>query len=227
MRDKKFLIVSGAIIVSAAFIGGWGAYLFAYPAGPGTESGTPPAPPGDIASAAPMDTAGWHAYESKAFGFSFAYPPGWQISGEPMSVANPHMALGNPLSGIATYRMDVWAYDDPGDLSAAEYVAAMIASDTAADMRSGAASGTAPRITPRVSKEFASTVNGIPAYELYDVFEFDHQGERVYVKDGYRMLVFDFPVSMANPNIADPGANNIVAHAILGTLRISSSSVVE
>ncbi len=226
MRDRKFLIVSAAIVAAAALAGGWGAHLFAYRAGFAAANVPPPAPSADVAAAVPMDTAGWSVYAGRAFGFSFEYPPGWQVAPEAMSAANPHVALGNPLGGTATYRMDVWAYGNPGGLSAAGYVAAMIASDTAADVRSGAANGTAPRITPRFSKEFALTVKGIPAYELYDVFEFDHQGEQIYIKDGIHMLVFDFPVSAANPNIADPGANNIVAHAVLDTLRISSSSSV-
>ncbi len=176
-------------------------------------------------SSSTVDTSRWKTYKSSVFGFSFDYPSGWQSSGDPLNVANPHIFFGNPLNGTTTYRLDIFVYEDAGDMSATNYVTAMLASDTAEDIRSGAASGTAPRISPQFSRQFPLMVGGLPAYELYDVFEFDHQSEQIYVQDGTHMILFDFPVAETNPNISEPASNNRVAQAIIGTLRISSSSL--
>jgi hypothetical protein len=167
-----------------------------------------------------IDTSGWQTYTSSAFGFSFKYPPSWQKSGDSLTVADPHIFFGNPLNGTTTYRLNVFVYANPNSLSPSDYVSALLASDTAMDAASGAASGTAPMMAPQFSSRFALTVNGLPAYELDDVFEFDHGAEDIYVQDGTSTLLFDFPVADLNPNIVDPTDNNAVVHAIINTLMV-------
>jgi hypothetical protein len=166
-----------------------------------------------------VDTSNWKTYTSAAFGFSFKYPPNWQSSGDQLSVADPHIFFGNPLNGTTTYALKVFIYNNPQDLAPADFVPAMIASDTAADA-SNSAGGPAPQLTPHFSSEYATTVAGYPAYELYGVFEYDQSAEEIYVQQNKQMLVFDFPVADDNPNLANPALNNALVHVILGTLTI-------
>ncbi len=221
-RDISIVLAITVLAIAAIAIFSYVVVRAPSPAAGPAASSTASAPSSSAsAPALSISTSGWKTYTSSVFKFSFAYPPSWRNSGDPLTVVNPHIFFGNPLSGTTTYRLSVFAYYNPQNLSAADYVSAMIASTTAADIRSGAASGTAPRLTPRFSREFAfTTARGIPAYELYDVFEFDHQSEQVYVQDGSYVILFDFPTADANPNLADPAANNAVAHAIVDSLTL-------
>lgn len=215
-----------SIVATAAIAGAVFAYISIYHYEQDAAALLPPPSPEEMATGTPaaaIDTSGWKTYANSASGFSFRYPSGWQRTGS-LTAADPHVSFGNPLSGTTTYRVSVSVYGNPQDLSAADYVSMMLASDTAEDVRSGAASGTAPRVTPQFSRRFALTVAGGPAYELYGVFEFDHQGEQIYIQHGMHMILFDFPVSEANPNIADPVANNILVHAMMDTLRLSTGT---
>ena len=80
-----------------------------------------------------------------------------------------------------------------------------------------AKTGPAPTLTPQFKSNYVTTVNGNQVYELFDVFEFDHNAEQVFVAHGTTALRFDFPVADANPNIASPANNNAIAHLILDT----------
>lgn len=167
-----------------------------------------------------IDMSGWNTFTSKVFGFSLAYPPTWKKSADALTLTRPHIAFGNPLTGTTTYTLFVSVYSNPDHLSSEEYVRAMLASSTAADKASGAASGTAPRLTPRFVSQFPRTVNGIPAYELSDIFEYFYQGDRIYIAHGSYVIAFDFPVARENPNIADPIANHATAEAIINSIHM-------
>ena len=162
---------------------------------------------------------GWLVYADSEFGFSFAYPSTWQKSNGILSIASPRIVFGNPLNGTTTYDMSVSVQDNPQNLSAADFVAQMLTDLTAQDV-ANSAQGPAPRLSPQFSKQYAVTMGGQPGYELYDVFEFDHQGERIYVQQNKKMIVFDFPTATANPNIADAAGNNATAHQITNTLKL-------
>jgi hypothetical protein len=170
-----------------------------------------------------LDMSSWKTYTSTVFGFSFKYPPNWRSSGDPLTVVNPHIFFGNPLNGTTTYTLKVFVYDNPLGLAPADFVRAMIASDTAADA-SNSAGGPAPQLAPQFDQAYTTTVAQYPAYELYNVFEYYENAEQIYVQQGKQMLVFDFPVADENPNIANAALNNAMAHAILGTLTIGPQS---
>lgn len=164
-----------------------------------------------------VDTSAWPIYRNAQFGFSLQYPPNWQIFTGGLSADTPFVALGNPLSGTTTYTMYIFIDQNPQSLSATNYVHQLLIADRAQD-DANAKTSSAPTITPQFKSNYLTTVNGNDAYELFDVFEFDHNAEQVYVANGTAALRFDFPVSDANPNIAAPANNNAVAHLILGTL---------
>jgi hypothetical protein len=170
-------------------------------------------------STAPGDTFAWLPYTDAEYGISLKYPPTWQESKGVMTVTTPYVFFGNPLSGKQTYELKVSVYNNPQNLSAGDYVAQMLASDEAQDASSSAA-GPAPKVTPQFEKQYATTVGDYPAYELYGVFEFDHQAEQIYVQQNKQMVIFDFPVADANPNLASPAANNAIAHRIVNTLTL-------
>jgi hypothetical protein len=180
-------------------------------------------PTGGTPSTTSTTTGGisWLVYANSEFGFSFAHPPTWQKSNDVLSIANPHISFGNPLSGIATYSIRISIEDDPRNLSAADFVAKLL-SDLAAQDASNSAQAPAPHVTPQFAKQYALNVGGYPAYELDDVFESDHQAEQIYVEQNKKMIVFDFPSATANPNIANAAGNNAIAHKILDTLKIDS-----
>jgi hypothetical protein len=164
-----------------------------------------------------IETVDWQTYHSAEFGFSIQYPPNWQIFTSGLSANTPFIALGNPLNGTSTYAMEIFTEQNPQSLSSAEYVHQLLNADRAQDA-ANATSGPAPTVTPQFKSSYLTTVNGNPAYELFDVFEFDHNAEQIYIANGTITLHFDFPVAAANPNIASPANNNGIAHLILGTL---------
>ena len=168
-------------------------------------------------AATAVDTSSWTAYHNAQFGFSVEYPPNWQIFTGGLAADTPFIALGDPLSGTTTYTMDIFIGQNPQSLSSAEYVHQLLLADRAQD-QANAAAGPAPTVTPQFRSNYLTTANGVSAYELFDVFEFDHNSERIYVANGTTALYFDFPVADANPNIASPANNNAIAHMIVNTL---------
>jgi hypothetical protein len=171
----------------------------------------------DDAVTTAIDTSNWQTYHNAEFGFSIQYPPNWQIFTSGLSANTPFIALGNPLSGTTTYTMEIFIEQNPQSLSSAEYVHQVLIADRAQDA-ANESGGPAPTVTPQFKTSYLTTVNGNDAYELFDVFEFDHNAEQIYVASGATTLHLDFPVSDANPNIATPANNNAIAHMIVDTL---------
>ena len=165
-----------------------------------------------------VDISTWQTYTDPTSGFSIKYPPNWRIFTNGLSGSTPFAAFGNPLTGTSTYVMDIFIEPNPQALSSGEYVHQLLSVDHAQDVASGAMNGLAPTITPQFASSYLATVNGSTGYELFSVFEFDHNAERIYVAHGALALHFDFPVSDANPDIASPANNNAIAHMIMNTL---------
>lgn len=157
-------------------------------------------------TAAPVDVSGWQTYSNSQYGFELEYPPQWQLSTDGLANDSPFIAFGNPLDGTSTYDLDVFVENNSSSLSSGEYVHALVAAAKASDT------------LLQFDKSEVLTVGSYPAYELYNVFEFDQGAERIYVAHGDEALRFDFPVAQENPNLSLPIANNAVAHEIVDTL---------
>lgn len=166
-------------------------------------------------SGKPVVPAGWVNYQNSEYGFSLWYPPDWRIFTGQLQNDVPAVLFGNPIEGTSTYTLRVSVARNDAGFSSAGYVADMLARVKATDEANG------PN-APHVSAQFAAVtpfpVDENQGYELSNVFEFDHQGEQIYVAHGNEVLVFDFPVAGANPNISSPVENNAVAHEIVKTL---------
>lgn len=171
-------------------------------------------------SSAPVDVSDWQTYQNSQYGFELEYPPSWQISTNGLAGATPFVAFGNPLDGTKTYALDVFIENNTSSLASGEYAHAVIAAAKAQDAAnaSSAPGGLAPQTAPQFDKAEVLTIATYPAYELYNVFEFDQNVERIYVAHSDEALRFDFPVAQENPNLSLPVANNAVAHEILNTL---------
>ncbi len=113
--------------------------------------------------------------------------------------------------------MDVFIEQNPQSLSSGQYAHQLLAAARAQDA-ANAKNGSAPSVIPQFATSYLTTVNGNAAYELFDVFEFDHNAERIYVAHGTIALSFDFPAADPNPNLASPANNNAIAHMIMDTL---------
>lgn len=164
-----------------------------------------------------VDTSQWQTYTDPDFGFSLRYPSNWQISTFGLSSEAPFIVIGNPLTGTTTYAMYVSVMQDPQALNSGDFVHQTLAAARAQDA-ANASSGPAPTVTPRFTHAYVTTAGTNGAYELYGVFEFDHNGEQIYVAHGTIALKFDFPVADENPNLSAPANNNAVAHMIVNTL---------
>jgi hypothetical protein len=157
-------------------------------------------------NAVPVDVSGWQTYGNSQYGFALEYPPGWTVSTDGLANTSPFIVFGNPLTGTSVYDLQVFIENNSSSLSSGVYAHGVLAAARAAD-------------TPtQFAKAYVLTVGGYPAYELYQVFEIDHNAERIYVAHGTEVLRFDFPVAEEDPGIALPVANNPVAHEIMNTL---------
>ncbi len=173
-------------------------------------------------SACPLastDTANWKTYDNADLGFSLKYPEGWQFSTAGLHASIPRVMLGNPLEGKAVYSFQISIENNTSSLSAADYVKKIL-NDAQAEDVANAKNGPAPQIAPRFDKQYQLLISSYDGYELYNVFEFDHNAERIYVTNGDEVLVFDFPVADENLNLQSPTANNAISHQILGTLQL-------
>jgi hypothetical protein len=175
---------------------------------------------GTQSTATAVDESGWQTYTNNTYNFSVQYPQDWELSTGDPSGAGPVALIGNPLSGTSTYVINISIASNTSSLSSGEYVHQFLKSATAQD-QANASSGPAPQLTPQFSKSFILTVGGQNAYELYDVYEYDHGAERIYVADGTSVIIFDFPLAEENPNIHLPVNNNEIAHDIVNTLMVN------
>lgn len=175
----------------------------------------------DSPSAREEQTAGWTTYQDNNFHFSVRYPPSWHMITSDLNAETPFVVIGNPPNGTKTYAVQIFIHKNPNALSSGEYVHALLESARAQDV-ANSASGPAPQIAPRFDKAYVLTVGGYQAYELYNVFAFDHNAERIYIAHGTEVLQFDFPVAQENTNLSLPVANNGIAREIMNTLTFTN-----
>jgi hypothetical protein len=205
-RKSKVIFWSVGIIIVAAAIAG---VCITYPVA--TWRGM-----WDGLSGKPVIPAGWVNYRNSDYGFSLWYPADWQVNTSQLQNDVPAVLFGNPIDGTTTYTLRVSVAQNDSGFTSAEYVADMLAQIKAQDEANGTN-------TPQLSVQFMSSTafatedyhNG---YELNNVFEFDHNAERIYVTHDDEAFIFDFPIADANPNIASPTENNAIAHQIVKTL---------
>jgi len=164
---------------------------------------------------APIIPAGWINYQNTDYGFSLSYPASWQFSTSSLQSDVPAILLGNPTEGTTTYTLRVSVAQNNSGFSSAEYVADMLAQTKAEDEANGT---NTPQLSVQFMSSTAFSVDDNDGYELNNVFEFDHNAERIYVAHNDEVFIFDFPVVDTNPNIASPADNNAVAHQIVKTL---------
>ncbi|HVO28959.1 MAG TPA: hypothetical protein VMT81_03185 [Candidatus Paceibacterota bacterium] len=173
--------------------------------------------PGAGVDALSAETIGWAAYRNPGFGFSFQYPSGWEIMTTTLASQPPFLVLGNPLDGTSTYAARISIENNSSSLSSGGFVHQMLAALRAQDAEN-AKSGPAPQLAPRFGSASVYRIGPYDAYELSDVFEFDHDADQVYIADGDVVLEFDFPAAEENPNISLPVANNATIREIMETL---------
>ena len=207
MKKANRNIILAALLLSVAL--GALAYYGSVPAGLRSSG----------ASALVADiSANWVSYTSR-YGFTVHYPGSWHIMQSDDGKGTPYVTIGNPLQGSPPYLLKIWIVKTPEPVTADEYVKHLLAVDAAID-EVRAKTGSV-RVTPIFTDQYALSIGNFPAYELFNVFEFDHNAEQVYVSSGDKVLVFDFPIAAANPNLASPIENNAVAREIMKTLELS------
>jgi len=201
-RHRTAWIIGTVVVIAAA-----GVALAKWPISTwGIFKGNPPIVP-----------AGWVNYQNSDYGFSLSYPPDWKIFTGQLQNDVPAVLFGNPIEGTTTYTLRVSIAENSNGSSSAEYVADMLARAQAEDL-ANAKNGPAPQISVQFANASGSAMDNDQEYELNNVFEFDHNAEQIYAAHGNEMLIFDFPVADANPNIASSTENNAIAHEIVNTL---------
>lgn len=166
-----------------------------------------------------VDMSGWQTYKNSTYGFSVNYPQDWQVSTDGLTASVPFVAIGDPLQGTSTYVIGIFIESNPAGLSSGAY-AHQVVNDARTTDATNAKNGPAPQTAPQFTKSFVTTAGNNEGYELFRVFEFDHNAERIYVAHGTSTLRFDFPVAEENPNLSLPVKNNAIAHQIIGTLML-------
>ena len=166
----------------------------------------------------PVDVSGWLTYQNPDYGFEIEYPATWQIATGGLTSQTPYLILGNPIDGTTTYQLDIFIEGNPSMLSSGSYVHSMLDAARAQDQANATVASMTPPTAPTYDRAYVLNVGGYPAYELDNVFEFDHNAERIYVAHNTETLRFDFPIQKENPNIWLPVANGQVAHNIINTL---------
>jgi hypothetical protein len=165
----------------------------------------------------PVIPAGWQNYTNTEYKFSLYYPVDWQINTNQLQNDVPAVLFGNPIEGTSTYTLRVSIEKNDGKLSSAGYVANMLAKLQAEDQANGP---NAPSMSVRFKNASGTPVVENNGYELYNVFEFDHQAEQVYMARGDKVIIFDFPLADANPNLSSPAENNAIVQEILKTVNL-------
>jgi hypothetical protein len=174
-----------------------------------------------VASTSTVDMSDWKTYTNNQYGLSLKYPADWDLSDN--GIANSITSTSSsPFfelypNGNRSYLVVVSILDNPSILSSGDFVADFIAKAKIADQQAEA-NHEPDDNAPRFDKEYATTVASYPAWELYNVFEYDQGGEQIYVAHNGETLEFDFPVPDVNGNIVSPAENNAVAHRIINTL---------
>lgn len=160
-----------------------------------------------VNSGSKIDTSNWKTYVNSQYGFEIEYPKDW-ILYEGGS-HDPVFSLSAPKQGTQDYTLMDLIRTKPKNLSLKEYV-----SQTVDNSNKGEVGGISYK------KEFSTIIgNDIPAYELYNVFDYDQSSEYIYILKNGLIHRFSFPIPDDNPNILNPKQNNDIAHQILSTLK--------
>ena len=163
---------------------------------------------------------GWVKYQNKDYNFSFYYPSNWSIATTSKLGNISGIILGNPIEGTSTYTIYISIKHNDNLLNSDAYVMQMLS-----DIKNQDILNEKNNFISQSSTQYANA-SGISLdnkkYELYNVFEFDHNAEQVFISNKNIVLIFDFPLDQSNPNISNPSLNNNIAHEILNTLSFSN-----
>ncbi len=212
-RGNAFLLVLTFLLILTGIFGVW---YFSHPL------------PDEVEEIVLVDKfSDWKTYKNEEYGFEFKYPADWQLRSSLVNAQNqppkvstdgswsfePFVEIGNPMSGMNVYPLYIFISLNPKNLNAESYVKDMVAS--------------APKEGPggiRYYKEFALSVGGQSAYELYSVFAYDQNDEEITITNANLTYTVKFPVSDENPNLSNPKDNNKISHQILSTFKFISTS---
>jgi hypothetical protein len=183
-------------------------------------------PPVASFTAVAIETSDWKTYTNQQYGFSFKYPLGWQVSTNGLqntlgsTSSSPFIELRAPSTATTSYLLIVSILDNPEQLLSKDFVQELLARDEAQDSLADQNQEPSEN-TPKFDKQYAVPVGSYDGYELYNVFEYDQDGEQIYVAHGNEVLKFDFPTAdPTNLNLSSPVENNATVYAILSTVQL-------
>jgi hypothetical protein len=168
---------------------------------------------------------GWIKYQNNDYHFSFYYPSNWNISTTSALGDIPGIIIGNPIEGTSTYTMYISIKHNDNLLNSDAYVMQMLSdikNQDLLDIKNSSNTTPSSELSAQYANASGISLNNNKEYELYNVFEFDHNSEQVFAAHKNIVLLFDFPLDQSNPNISNPSLNNATAHEILNTLAFSN-----
>lgn len=164
---------------------------------------------------------GWVKYQNNDYNFSFYYPSNWSIATTSALGDIPGIRLGNPAEGTSTYVIYISIKHNDNLLNSDAYVMQMLSDIKNQDILAEK-NGPAPQLSVQYANASGMSLDDNKEYELYNVFEFDHNAEQIFASNKNIVVMFDFPLDQSNQNISDPSSNNKIAHEILDTLNFSN-----
>lgn len=158
----------------------------------------------------------WQTYNNDEYGFQVQYPADWEVApGEQQVPVKTIVLFGHPLNGKKTYVMYLKIHDNPDKLDSRQWVEEML-TQAQKDYESKARPDTI-----KYESKMELTLAGLPAYELYGVFDFDQTNEQIYLAKDTSIFEFSFPIAQENSNLSEPVENNKITHEMLSTFEFN------
>ncbi len=156
----------------------------------------------------------WKTYRNEKYGFEFKFPSEWTVIEH---IGSNGLTIFNEKEGLGGF--DVEIINNPEMLTAKQYAQSVIKMNHEGVVKTGVGYDLIN------SSNNSTGINGIRAYVIHDVFQFDQSSELIFVTNGEYMFQFSFTVNKPNPNLKEPEKNYKIVNQILNTFIFTKNTM--